>query len=240
MGVAQLVALRQPHEQNFAGGVDVHAGGPAFERLEVHAINFDIRSHAGQAVEVRLAGEFEIEIKLRAEVSFIEQFIDGKQGGDRGDLARAAQCKQSLGKFPWVTHVLQRHLNLIGKIHNFIDINWLGVNDTPLEITYFDNGDLLDAEYPEEFILYQNYPNPFNPTTTIEFSIIENSYVKLDIFDIQGKHINTLISDYLTSGFYTVQWDSRNFNNKIVPSGVYILHLKSNNMISSKKLTLIK
>ena len=93
-------------------------------------------------------------------------------------------------------------------------------------LNIINNGDLLDADYPEEFILYQNYPNPFNPTTNIEFSIIENSYVKLEIFDIQGKHINTLISDYLTSGFYTVQWDSRNFNNKIVPSG--------------KKLTLIK
>ena len=90
------------------------------------------------------------------------------------------------------------------------------------------------------FILNQNYPNPFNPITNIDFTIYENGFVNLSIYDIRGRHIDTIVSEFMLAGTHNVQWNALNAASKRVPSGIYIYQLSTNDMVTSKRMTLLK
>lgn len=74
---------------------------------------------------------------------------------------------------------------------------------------------------PEDFSIAQNYPNPFNSSTTIQFGIRERATVRLFIYDITGRLINTLVNEAREPGYYTVGWDGMDFIGKPVASGIY-------------------
>ncbi len=94
---------------------------------------------------------------------------------------------------------------------------------------------------PEEYSLEQNYPNPFNPSTKIKFNIPKDSNVKLEIFNIIGERIATLISNKeYKPGSYTVTWDGTNQFGRHVPSGVYLYKLSAGKFSSVKKMMLLK
>ena len=90
-------------------------------------------------------------------------------------------------------------------------------------------------EVPKEFSLSQNYPNPFNPTTTIEYSILKASNVKLTVFDVTGRTITTLVDTKENSGNYKVD-----FNASDIPSGVYFYKIQTEEFTNTKKMILIK
>lgn len=94
---------------------------------------------------------------------------------------------------------------------------------------------LLNTITPSEFILNQNYPNPFNPETTIEFSIPQDEFVNLAIYDLSGREIEKIISENLIAGNYSVNWKAIN-----LPSGIYIFRMSSGNFNMSKKMLLVK
>ena len=93
---------------------------------------------------------------------------------------------------------------------------------------------------PDQFTLYQNYPNPFNPTTVINFKIKNEIYISIDIYDLKGNHIKNLLSKKMITGSHKIKWDSKNKRGLKVPSGVYLLTLKSNLFSKSKKMVLLK
>lgn len=93
----------------------------------------------------------------------------------------------------------------------------------------------IEADIPDQIFLSNNYPNPFNPSTTIAFGLSEESDVILDVFDMLGRKVQTLIDRRIPAGTYDVR-----FNASTLASGVYIYRLKTNNKVLSKKLTLIK
>lgn len=86
-----------------------------------------------------------------------------------------------------------------------------------------------------EFKLYDNYPNPFNPTTTISFNIPKASPVKLEIYDINGNLVETLIDADMNAGHYSKIW-----NAQVKSSGVYFYILNAGSFTSSKKCILMK
>ncbi len=89
---------------------------------------------------------------------------------------------------------------------------------------------------PEEVELYQNYPNPFNPTSVIRFGVPEASIVKLEVFDVLGRKVATLLNNETKrSGRYNVQ-----FNARTLSSGMYIYRLQVGDKVLIKKMTLIK
>ena len=96
------------------------------------------------------------------------------------------------------------------------------------------------ANLPTVFNLYQNYPNPFNPITTIQYDIPENSYVSLEIYDVLGKKVKTLVSKSLNPGRYKIMWDATNDYGQPVSAGMYFFRMRSNEFQSMKKLMLIK
>jgi N-acetylneuraminic acid mutarotase len=93
----------------------------------------------------------------------------------------------------------------------------------------------ISGEVPTKFSLAQNYPNPFNPSTTIQFSLPEQSYVKLEIFNTLGEKVDILLSEELSSGTYKYNWNASNLQ-----SGIYYYSLTADNFRQTKKLILLK
>jgi len=93
----------------------------------------------------------------------------------------------------------------------------------------------LDSEIPVDYKLEQNFPNPFNPTTTIQFSIPELSFVKIEVFNTLGEKVTTLVSEELFAGNYKYEWIAEN-----LPSGIYFYKMKADSYEQTKKLVLLK
>ena len=90
-------------------------------------------------------------------------------------------------------------------------------------------------EVPTEFVLENNYPNPFNPSTIIRYGLPSDSYVKLEIFDITGKRVNTLVNEMQKAGYHNVTFSAEN-----LASGVYLYRIIAGKFIKTKKLLLLK
>lgn len=82
-----------------------------------------------------------------------------------------------------------------------------------------------EIQLPTQYRLTQNYPNPFNPTTTISFSIPEESRVKLAVFDMLGREIRSLTEGVRSPGTYSVMWDGKNTEGLVMESGVYFYRM---------------
>ncbi len=98
-----------------------------------------------------------------------------------------------------------------------------------------DVGDEFTDLLPKTFELVQNYPNPFNPTTTISFTLPEKTDVRLDIFNILGQSVTTLISGELPAGNHEAVWDAGNS-----PTGVYFYRLTAEKESITRKMLLLK
>jgi len=101
-----------------------------------------------------------------------------------------------------------------------------------------------DTEKLQQFIksfkLKQNYPNPFNPTTTIEYELPEKSNVTIKIFNINGELVKEILNTNQDEGVHQVTWDGTNQKSKLVASGIYLYLVKSDNVIMSKQMILVK
>ena len=103
-----------------------------------------------------------------------------------------------------------------------VDVNPTGINE-------------IDGELPTTFSLLQNYPNPFNPSTKIEFSLPQTSYVTLEVFNTLGERVGVLASEELSAGTYNYIWDAADLT-----SGIYFYGLQAGDFIQTKKMVLLK
>ena len=105
-----------------------------------------------------------------------------------------------------------------------------------LSITYImPNGISENENIPVEYNLEQNYPNPFNPTTQINYSIPKSSFVKLVVYDMLSREIETLVSGGMKAGNYKADWNAAKY-----PSGVYFYRLTADNFTAVRKMILVK
>jgi hypothetical protein len=93
---------------------------------------------------------------------------------------------------------------------------------------------------PETYRLEQNYPNPFNPATEIRFSVPIAGRVCLEIFDVHGRRIVTLLDQDLESGDHVYRWDCRNGDGRAVAGGTYFCRLQAGEFTDTMKMTLLK
>jgi hypothetical protein len=96
------------------------------------------------------------------------------------------------------------------------------------------------TERPFRFSLSQNYPNPFNPQTEIRFSLGSMEKVDLEIYDILGRKVRTLVHDQRNAGEYVVRWEGRNDSGLAVSSGVYFYRLNTGTFVQVKKMLLLR
>ena len=106
----------------------------------------------------------------------------------------------------------------------FVTLN----KDTITSVTDF-------SEELKEFRLCQNYPNPFNPSTTIEYTISKISFVTIKVYDVLGNEIETLVNGERSEGIYKVD-----FNASKYASGIYFYQLKTNGLVLTKKMILLR
>ncbi len=93
----------------------------------------------------------------------------------------------------------------------------------------------ISTEIPSSFSLSQNYPNPFNPATNIKFNIAKLSDVKIVVYDVMGREVQTLVNESLKPGTYEVTFDGSQLT-----SGVYFYRLTSDNFSDTKRMLLVK
>ena len=93
---------------------------------------------------------------------------------------------------------------------------------------------------PMAYDLMQNYPNPFNPSTSIGFTLPEAGHVSLNIYDMTGRLVTTLVEGNLTEGVHMVDWNGLDSSGSMVSAGVYFYTLESSDMMMTKKMILMK
>ncbi|RKX24919.1 MAG: hypothetical protein DRP47_10635, partial [Candidatus Zixiibacteriota bacterium] len=93
---------------------------------------------------------------------------------------------------------------------------------------------------PTEYELSQNYPNPFNPFTTIQFYLPQPGHVRLEIYNIMGQEVATIVNEYLTDGPHTVIWNGKDNKGSDAASGLYLYRLIAGETIITKRMMLLK
>lgn len=112
--------------------------------------------------------------------------------------------------------------------------NWNHAMSKTIEVvTTTSITDLVSA--PRAFNLEQNYPNPFNPGTKIRYNVANAGKVVLEVFDMLGKKVTTLVNSDQPAGSYTVDFNGSDLN-----SGTYIYRLSANGKVESRRMTLLK
>jgi hypothetical protein len=149
--------------------------------------------------------------------------------------------------------------NLVGEYTTIGYVEGFGTTTEPQRYSYTDNNvgtgtyfyrlkqidfggqyeysDEIEVEVnsPLTFALEQNYPNPFNPSTIIKYSIPENGFVKLSVYNLVGEEVSVLVNETVEAGFYDVSFNAAN-----LPSGTYFYRLQSSNTVQIKKMVLLK
>jgi len=97
------------------------------------------------------------------------------------------------------------------------------------------NDEEFRGDIPKQFQLYQNYPNPFNPSTNLRFDLPIAGEVRMEVFDISGRKISTLIDERMNAGTHTIRFDA-----SALSSGIYLVRLRSGSFTKVQKITLIK
>jgi hypothetical protein len=126
-------------------------------------------------------------------------------------------------------------------IDSLLDCDW-GLGELRSDMGAYGGGDsvqvVIDDQKPQvpgQFALIQNYPNPFNPTTTITFSLLEPQFVTLNVYDLLGREVQTLVNENKPAGIHTVDFDASELT-----SGIYFYHLQAGDFSKTNKMILLK
>jgi len=126
-------------------------------------------------------------------------------------------------------------------VDSLLDCSW-GLGTYMSDMGAYGGGDSVivnvsenNSFLPNKFLLLQNFPNPFNSGTTIRFTIVESMEVKLSIFDLLGREVQTLIDEFRPAGVHTATFDAADLT-----SGVYFLRLQAGEAFETKRMVLLK
>lgn len=123
----------------------------------------------------------------------------------------------------------------------------LPYNGVAPDIGAYEFAEIVDVEFIsstssviKNFKFEQNFPNPFNPHTRFKYEVVTPGLFTLTIYNILGQQVALLVSDYLNSGSYEIDWDAEDDHSKSLPSGIYTARLRSENRVQTIKLSLVK
>lgn len=123
-----------------------------------------------------------------------------------------------------------------GTVWGLYETNWA---DNP-DGRQFQKGTAMKPKLNGAPYLHQNYPNPFNPNTEIAYNLPQECYVSIEIFDVAGRRVATLVEGMQKAGPNTVRWNGRNDRGIAANSGIYICRLSSGSFVENKKLVLLR
>jgi uncharacterized protein (DUF608 family) len=127
---------------------------------------------------------------------------------------------------------------LLATLDNSYDFNFSDI----LYLDFSEGTDAGDNELIPGFsaILEQNYPNPFNPSTNIRFILEQPSRIAIEVFNLKGQKVRTLVNGNYDSGEFIVNWNGRNDDNRDEASGVYFYRMSSGSSSQMKKMILLR
>jgi hypothetical protein len=130
---------------------------------------------------------------------------------------------------------------LLGKLDD-IRIYKRALTEDEIKVLYNERTSINVTEFslPQDFKLCQNYPNPFNPETSISFQVPKTSHIKIDVFNLLGQHIRTLIDEEKAPGSYQIMWNGLDDQGKPVSSGVYLCKMQAGDFTAMKKMVLVR
>ena len=114
------------------------------------------------------------------------------------------------------------------------DINGASVNETIIVTV------LPLIKIPTKYALHQNYPNPFNPVTTLRYDLPEQANVNINIYDMLGRNVKTLMDQTQNAGYRSIIWDATNDYGKPVSAGIYLYQIHAGEYMQTKKMVLLK
>jgi len=120
------------------------------------------------------------------------------------------------------------------------DINVTASNDTFNLNISIETGIISELAIPDKYELRQNFPNPFNPETSIIYGLPKESDVRIDVYNLLGQSVLTLVNERQESGYHSVQWNGCDKFGTIMKSGVYIYRITSDGFTQTKKMILLK
>lgn len=142
----------------------------------------------------------------------------------------------------WVTYEIELDYFDNVDLADIFQLKFDGGDSTPtifLDNIYFVDLDATSVENnnerPVRVDLAQNYPNPFNPTTQIQYTLPESGHVRLDVFNMMGQRVATVVNENVSAGTHTVNFDATDLS-----SGIYLYRLQSGSETLTRKMTLIK
>lgn len=127
-----------------------------------------------------------------------------------------------------------------GNLVNLENVILLGENCRVFTLTDVEEINAPQNLIPDSYSLFQNYPNPFNLKTEISYQIPEASAVNLSIYNLLGEEIITLVDKQQDAGKYKVLWDGKDKNGTVLPTGVYLYRVQTDQYAKSRKLTILK
>jgi len=97
-----------------------------------------------------------------------------------------------------------------------------------------------EGVFPQSHVLWQNYPNPFNPETMIQYQLPKQAEVRLEIYNVLGELVRTLVNEKQPPRYYTVRWNGKDEHGRPVASGVYLYSLRAGEFVQVRKMMLIR
>jgi hypothetical protein len=138
--------------------------------------------------------------------------------------------------------LISYNVNTFNLIDHFLDADiyrprfiTLEIIENPTPVKYHEK-----EQTPNHYNLHQNYPNPFNSSTTIQYDLQNQGHIQLQVFNLKGQLVRTLVNDYAYSGRHTKIWDGLNEYGQPLGSGVYFYQLKIGHIIFQNKLLYIR
>jgi PKD repeat protein len=139
------------------------------------------------------------------------------------------------GTYPWTVTAQDSSDECLIRITNAADGTVFDVSDDVFTIDIVLAVEEILSGIPSEYDLAQNYPNPFNPTTTIQYSVPEESPVSIKIYDLTGSEVVNLVEGVKKAGTYRLTFNAEN-----LASGIYFYHMRAGEFISVKKMSILK
>ena len=128
--------------------------------------------------------------------------------------------------------------NPVSGIELFLNDASYGISNQNGEVKPTGIEEIVEQQkIPKQPYLRQNYPNPFNPETKIEYGLPRKSHVKLEVYNLLGQRVTTLIDKEQSPGVYTIKWDGKTDNNRELSSGLYFYRLTFDYNNGNKELT---